>query len=84
MCVACYVDEVTKQKVIAYNAEFHKVTKSPYGAGDEIGMLNLIDAKSRAAILARADASKVFDLSVDHFVGMPAGSVPATSPIRFG
>jgi len=71
MCVACYVDEAMKQKIIAYNAEFHQVTKSPYGAGDEIGMLNLIDAQSRAAILARADASKVFDLSVDHFVGMP-------------
>jgi kynurenine formamidase len=47
------------------------VTKSPFGADDEIGMLSLIDAQSRAAILARADASKVFDLSVDHFVGMP-------------
>jgi kynurenine formamidase len=71
MCVACYVDEAMKQKIIAYNAQFHQVTKSPYGTSDEIGMLNLIDAKSRAAILARADASKVFDLSVDHFVGMP-------------
>ena len=71
MCVACYVDEAMKQKVIAYNAEFHKVTKSPFGSADEIGMLNLIDAKSRSAILSRADASKVFDLSVDHFVGMP-------------
>jgi kynurenine formamidase len=34
-------------------------------------MLSLIDARSRAAILSRADPSKVFDLSVDHFVGMP-------------
>ena len=71
MCVACYVDEAMREKVIAYNAEFHKVTKSPYGAGDEIGMLNLIDASSRSAIMRRADASKMFDLSVDHFVGMP-------------
>ncbi|CAM5762122.1 hypothetical protein LMIY3S_00367 [Labrys miyagiensis] len=71
MCVACYVDEAMKQKIIAYNAEFHEVTRSPYGRDDEIGMLNLIDAQSRSAILSRADASKVFDLSVDHFVGMP-------------
>jgi len=35
-------------------------------------MLNLIDARSRDAILCRADAGKVFDLAVDHFVGMPA------------
>ncbi len=71
MCMACYVDEATKRKIIAYNAEFHKVTKSPYGSDDEIGMLNLIDARSRSAIIGRTDASKVFDLSVDHFVGMP-------------
>ena len=44
MCVACYVDEAMKQKIIAYNAEFRQVTRSPYGKDDEIGMLNLIDA----------------------------------------
>ena len=71
MCVACYVDEAAKQRIAAYAAEFHQVTKSPFGADDEIGMLNLIDATSRSAIMARADASKIFDLSVDHFVGMP-------------
>ena len=71
MCVACYVDAATKDKIIAYNAEFHKVTKSPFGKNDQIGMLNLIDGESRSAILSRADASKVFDLSVDHFIGMP-------------
>ena len=71
MCVVCYVDEEMKDKIIAYGAEFHKVTKSPYGRDDEIGMLHLIDAKSRSAIMSRADASKVLDLSVDNFVGMP-------------
>lgn len=71
MCVACAVDEATRQKIIAHRAAFHQVTKSPFGADDEIGMLNLIDAASRSAILSRADASRVFDLSVDHFVGMP-------------
>jgi hypothetical protein len=71
MCVICYVEEAMKDKIIAYGAEFHKVTKSPYGKDDEIGMLHLIDAKSRATILSRADASKVFDLSVDNFIGMP-------------
>ena len=71
MCMACYVDEAMKSRIIAYNAEFHKVTKSPYGSDDEIGMLNLIDAESRSAIMSRTDPSKVFDLSVDHFIGMP-------------
>ncbi|WP_062204776.1 cyclase family protein [Aureimonas sp. AU12] len=71
MCMACYVDEATKNRIIAYNAEFHQVTASPYGRDDEIGMLHLIDAQSRSAIIGRTDASKIFDLSVDHFVGMP-------------
>src|SRR6202020_757094 len=71
MCVACYVDEAAKSKIIAYSAKFHEVTQSPYGSDDEIGMLHLIDGVSRSAILSRADASKMFDLSVDNFVGMP-------------
>jgi hypothetical protein len=71
MCVACIVDEKAKERIIAYRAEFHRVTKSPFGTDDEIGMLSLVDARSRAAILARANASKVFDVSVDHLVGMP-------------
>src|ERR1700723_4387463 len=71
MCVACYVDEAAKDKIIAYRAKFHEVTQRPYGSDDEIGMLHLIDDASRSAIVSRADASKVFDLSVDNFVGMP-------------
>jgi kynurenine formamidase len=82
MCVACYVDEATRQKIIAYGAEFHKVSRSPFGADDEIGMLNLIDGKSRSAILGRADASKVFDLSVDHFVGMPGWFAAGDQPYQ--
>jgi kynurenine formamidase len=71
MCQICYVNKAQKSRIAAYAAAFHEVTKSPFGSDDEIGMLNLIDGRSRNAILSRADASKVFDLSVDHFVGMP-------------
>jgi hypothetical protein len=82
MCVACYVDEAMKQKIIAYSAEFHQVTRSPYGKDDEIGMLNLIDAQSRSAILGRADPSKVFDLSVDNFIGMPGWFAAGDQPYQ--
>ena len=51
MCEICYVDEAIKGKIIARNSEFHKVAKSPFGEDDEVGMLNLIDADSRTAIL---------------------------------
>ena len=67
MCTPYFVDETMKQKIAAYNAAFREVSKSPFGADDQIGMLNLIDAESRDAIMSRADASKVFDLAVDHF-----------------
>ena len=71
MCGACYVDAAVKDSIIAYNAEFQKVSKSPFGSDDQIGMLNLIDAASRSKIIGNTDAAKVFDLSVDNFVGMP-------------
>jgi kynurenine formamidase len=72
MCTPYVVDEATRQKIAAWNAEFRKASTSPFGSDDQIGMLNLIDARSRDAILSRADAGKVFDLAVDHFMGMPS------------
>ena len=48
------------------------VSRSPWGADDEIGRLNWITPESRAAILARLDGRRVFDLSVDYFMGMPS------------
>src|SRR4051794_26832562 len=58
--------------VAARHATPRTVSKSPFGASDEIGMLNLMTAASRARVLAEADASKVFDLAVEYFVGMPS------------
>lgn len=50
------------------------VSRSPWGEDDEIGALNLITPESRAAVLARVDGSRVFDLSCEYFVGMPTWS----------
>ena len=72
MCTPSIVTEAQKGKIAAHGASFRKATTSPFGAKDEIGMLNLIDAQSRDAIVSRADASKIFDLAVDYFVGMPS------------
>jgi kynurenine formamidase len=49
-----------------------KVGTSPYGPDDQLGALNLMTPESQAAIMSRADASTVYDLSVDYFVGMPS------------
>jgi kynurenine formamidase len=71
MCSPGMVNDATKAKIASYHAKFNTVSKSPFGADDQIGMLNLIDAASRKAIMSRADPTRVFDLSVDYFVGMP-------------
>jgi kynurenine formamidase len=49
-----------------------QVASSPYGPEDERGALNKMTAASQASILARADGSRVYDLSIDYFVGMPS------------
>ncbi|MEA3244449.1 MAG: cyclase family protein, partial [Pseudomonadota bacterium] len=48
------------------------VGQSPWGAGDEIGRLNLMTPHSQAAILSRVSGGKAYDLSVEYFIGMPS------------
>ncbi len=47
---------------------------SPWGADDEIGTLNMMTEASQLAVLTQITSGKVFDLSVDYFVGMPSFS----------
>lgn len=49
-----------------------RVSRSPWGPDDEIGRLNWMTPETQAAILGRLDGSKIFDLSVDYFMGMPS------------
>ena len=49
-----------------------KVSKSPWGADDEIGRLNWITPETNRAILEHLDGSHVFDLNVEYFIGMPS------------
>lgn len=79
MCELEIIDPDMKQKIAIFGAKFREATSSPFGSADEIGMLNLIDGASRNAILSRADAGTMFDLSVDYFVGMPSWA-PAGDP----
>lgn len=71
MCGPSLVGEETRSRIAAWNAVRHEVSSSPFGADDQIGMLNLITPSISASMLSRADATKVFDLSVDLFPGMP-------------
>lgn len=49
-----------------------KVATSPWGPDDQRGALNRMTPQTQAQVLARADGSRIYDLSVDFFVGMPS------------
>jgi len=51
-----------------------RVGKSPWGADDELGSMNMMSDASRAAVLSRIAGGKVYDLGVEYFVGMPSWS----------
>ena len=48
-----------------------EVAKSPHGSNDEMGVFNTLTAAQSLAVLQRVSSGKVYDLSVDYFVGMP-------------
>ena len=57
----------------AFNKAYAQdVASSPWGKDDEIGRLNLITPASRQAALDNLDGSKIYDLSVDYYIGMPS------------
>jgi kynurenine formamidase len=66
----------TTEESLTYEAileqEGVKVSKSPWGADDQIGRLNWITADTNRAILEHLDGSHVFDLNVEYFIGMPS------------
>ncbi len=49
-----------------------EVSGSPQGPDDQLGALNHLTPESSGAVLARADGSRCYDLSIDYFVGMPS------------
>jgi kynurenine formamidase len=82
MCGEGFVDAGTASKIAAAAAQFRQITKSPFGEGDEIGMLNLITPDSMRAVLSRADAGHTLDLSVDYFLGMPSFTAAGQPPYQ--
>ncbi|MCY3954283.1 MAG: cyclase family protein, partial [bacterium] len=58
----------------------HKVSKSPWGPDDEIGRLNWVTPDSVGAIMSRLNGTKVFDLSVEYWSGMPSWTEAGDPP----
>lgn len=65
--VALMVGSSTVHAQIARN----EAQKSPWGATDEIGTLNMMTDATRLEVLKQVVGGKVYDLGVDLFVGMP-------------
>jgi kynurenine formamidase len=82
MCGAEPIDEATVAKIAAAAASFRQITESPFGADDEIGMLNLITPDSARSIMSEADFGHILDLSVDYFIGMPSFTAAGQPPYQ--
>ncbi|WP_225636634.1 cyclase family protein [Streptomyces solaniscabiei] len=65
-------DPVANNHIAARTATPGEVSASPFGSGDQIGMLNLMTPESAAAAWAAADPTRVYDLSVEYQIGMPS------------
>ena len=59
-----------------------RVSQSPWGPEDEIGRLNWMTSETTAALLAEVDGSRIFDLSVEYFVGMPSWTTAGDPPFQ--
>jgi kynurenine formamidase len=58
--------------IAAHEAQPRKVTQSPFGKDDQMGMLNILTPEMREEVLDTADPRVTFDLAVEYFMGMPA------------
>lgn len=59
------------------------VGHSDIGPDDELGRLSWMTTATRAAILARAEGGKVYDLATDYFVGMPSFAELGDPPYQY-
>jgi kynurenine formamidase len=82
MCGTNFINATTASNIAAAAAKFREITMSPFGAEDEIGMLNLLTPDSMREIVARADAGHTLDLSVDYFLGMPSYTAAGQPPYQ--
>src|SRR5215212_6231742 len=82
MCGAIPISSADRDRIAALNAKYRTVSRSPFGEGDEIGMVNLMDASSIQQVMSEADFGKVFDLAVDYFIYMPSWTGAGDPPFQ--
>lgn len=80
MCGPALIDDDTRRRIAAFGATAGEPSASPFGPDDEVGMINLLTPQIAREQLARADAGKIFDLSVDLFMDMPTWTAGGEPP----
>ena len=68
---------------ISAHAQQDEVGVSPWGPDDEIGQLNRMTDATRLSILQRISSGKVYDLSVDYFIGMAGFTALGDTPYTY-
>lgn len=69
--------------IFTYAQNQEVVGKSPWGPQDEIGTLNMMSDESRLSALSSIGSGRVYDLSVDYFVGMPSFHALGDPPYQY-
>lgn len=82
MCNLVDPENCDMERIAARLSSFRKVTKSPFGPDDEIGMVNLCDENSVQAILRRVTGGRIYDLGVDYTIGMPSWTGAGDPPYQ--
>ena len=82
MCGPQAVNREMAERIAAFNAVTGRVSKSPFGSNDEIGMLNLLTPEDARTLLTSADAGHVVDLATDLFLGMPTWTAGGEPPFQ--
>ncbi len=82
MCAPEFYTEQARERIASLTAKPRRVSRSPFGDDDEIGMLNLISKESARRVMSRADAGRTFDLAVDLFMGMPSWTKAGDPPFQ--
>jgi kynurenine formamidase len=69
LCITLALVTVTEE--LWAQAAGNVAAKSPWGPDDEIGTLNMMTDASRLKVVEQIAGGKIYDLSVDLYVGMP-------------
>lgn len=70
-------------QLIVLGQQNETVGKSPWGSDDEIGSLNLMSNSTRFEVLSQIKSGKIYDLSVEYFVGMPSFHALGDPPYQY-